>query len=71
MKTEKYKFIIELPDGKEIISDEHEYTYLEFEEDYEGSEDFVYEDKHDMLEQIEIDKIEFVFNNLSIRHERV
>jgi hypothetical protein len=64
MKTEKYKFIIELPDGEEIISDEYEYEYDDLDKLY-PDDNYHYEM---MLEQMEMDKMAFVFNNLSIRH---
>ena len=72
MKTENYRFIIELPDGEEIISDEYEYEYLEHGE-IESNDycDVLYDSHEDMLEQMENDKIEFVFNSLSIRHKKI
>jgi len=73
MKTKIYKFIIELPDGNEITSDEYEYEYC----DNKQEEEDLYKDGiiaityDDVSEEIENDKIAWVFNTLSIRHEEI
>jgi nuclear transport factor 2 (NTF2) superfamily protein len=66
MKTEIYKFIIELPDGEEIISDEYEYEWKD--DDANDYDNYRY---NEMLDQMEMDKMAFVFNNLSIRHCKI
>jgi hypothetical protein len=68
MKTETYKFIIELPDGEEIISDEYEYEYSNNNEVLRHT---LLDNYESMLEQMEMDKMAFVFNNLSIRHCKI
>ena len=63
MKTLTVKFIIDLGD-ETIESDEREYEYYGGDEFDEANTDY-----EDVLEEIEYDKIAWVFNTVSIRHE--
>ena len=67
METVNFKFIIELPNGEKIISKEYEY-------EYNKERDIKYENTHSynmMLEDVEQDKIAFVFQELIIRQEQI
>jgi len=77
MKTLTVKFCIEL-DSDTIESDEYEYEYSEHDNDYPYKVDDVEYNENDflnivsyedVLKQMENDKIEWVFNTLSIRHQ--
>ena len=67
MKTVNFKFIIELPDGENIESGECEYEYND--EDKNDECDTYHYDM--MMEEMGRDKINWVFEVLSIRHEQV
>lgn len=70
MKTKEYIFSIELPD-ETISSGRHEYNYYELDESLIDSSFYIHDNEEDMLETMEQDKIEWLFDVLNISHREV